>query len=92
MAAAYLVQVARSSKGGRYRKSSKVDAPEGTFNPLAQAQFGQGGFPEFSQSLLLTTAFEDEDDDEDEDEMPNARRYAPGDNARTKSWKHTAGR
>jgi hypothetical protein len=23
-------------------------------------------FPEFSQSLLLTTAFEDEDDDEDE--------------------------
>jgi hypothetical protein len=88
MAAAYLVQVARSSKGGRYRKSSKVDAPEGTFNPLAQAEFGQGGFPEFSQSLLLTTAFEDED----EDEMPNAKRYAPGDNARTKSWKRTAGR
>ena len=43
-------------------------------------QFGEGAFPEFSQSLLLTTAFEDEDDDEyeDEDETPNAERGAPG--------------
>jgi hypothetical protein len=31
-------------------------------------QFGEGAFPESSQALLLTTAFEDED------ETPNAER------------------
>jgi hypothetical protein len=39
-------------------------------------QFGEGAFPESSQALLLTTAFED--DDEYEDETPNAKREAPG--------------
>jgi hypothetical protein len=39
-----------------------------------QVQFGEGAFPEFSQSLLLTNAFEGEDDDEDEYEIPNAKR------------------
>ena len=29
-----------------------------TFNPLAQVQFGERAFPEFSRSLLLTTVFE----------------------------------
>jgi hypothetical protein len=127
-AAAYLVQVARSSKGGRYRKSAKIDAPEGAFNPLAQVQFGQGAFPEFSQSLLLTTAFEDEDSGSTElaEVLPaiapppqglrrdkpyakagttrtacravglakagvrNAKREAPGENARKRSSKRTA--
>ena len=37
-------------------------------------QFLEGAFPEFSQSWLLTTGFEDED----EYEMPNAKREAPG--------------
>jgi hypothetical protein len=74
--AAYLFQVARSSKGGRYR----------TFNPLAQVQFGHGAFPKFSQSLLLTNAFEDEDDDdEDGYEMTNAKREVPSENARKRS-------
>jgi len=45
---------------------------ESTFNPLAQVQFEEGAFPDFSQSLLLMSAFED--DDEDEYEMPNAKR------------------
>jgi len=45
-----------------------------TFNPLARVQFGQGALQEFSQSLLLTNAFEDDDEDEDEYEMPNAKR------------------
>jgi hypothetical protein len=43
----------------------------------------------FSQFLLLTSAFEDEDDDEDKYEMPNAK--PPGENARKRSWKRTAG-
>jgi hypothetical protein len=38
-------------------------------------QFREGAFPEFSQSLLITTAFEDEDDDEYE--TPNAERQTP---------------
>jgi hypothetical protein len=33
---------------------------EATFNPVAQVQIEEVAFPEFSQSLLLTTAFEDE--------------------------------
>ena len=37
-----------------------------------EACLGEGAFPEFSQSVLLTTAFEDED----EYEMPNAKREA----------------
>jgi hypothetical protein len=53
-------------------------------------QFEEGAFPEFSQSLLLTTAFEDEDDDEDGYEMRNAKREAPGENARRRSWKRYA--
>jgi hypothetical protein len=72
-------------EGSRYRKSAKIEAPEGTFNPLAQVQFGKVAFPEFSQSLLLATAFEDED----EYEMLNAKREAPGENARKRSWKRT---
>ena len=73
-----------------------IDAPEGTFNPLAQVQFGHGAFPEFSQSLLLATAFEDEDGlprrslRRREYEMPNAKREVPGENARKRSWKRTA--
>jgi hypothetical protein len=51
-------------------------------------QFGEGAFLKFSQSLLLTTAFEDEnDEDEYEYEMPNAKREAPGENARKRSSK-----
>ena len=38
-----------------------------TFNPLARVQFGQGALQEFSQSLLLTNAFEDDDEDDYED-------------------------
>jgi hypothetical protein len=52
-------------------------------------QIEEGVFPEFSQSLLLTTAFEDEDDDEDGYEMRNAKREAPGEKARRRSWKRT---
>jgi hypothetical protein len=32
-----------------------------TFNPLAQVQFREGAFQEFSQSLQLPAAFENED-------------------------------
>jgi hypothetical protein len=49
-----------------------------TFNPLARVQFGQGALQEFSQSLLLTTLFEDDDEYEDEYETPNAKRRAAG--------------
>ena len=46
-------------------------------------QFWEGALPEFSQSLLLTNAFEDEDDDEYENEVPH-------ENARKRSWKRWA--
>ena len=69
--AAYLVPVARSSKGGRYRQDLGLKS---TFRPLAQAQFGKALVPDFSPPLLLTTAFDDEDDDDDEYEMPSAKR------------------
>jgi hypothetical protein len=46
-------------------------------------QFGGGALPEFSQSLLLTNALEDEDDDEYENEVPH-------ENARKRSWKRWA--
>jgi hypothetical protein len=42
-------------------------------------QFEGGAFPESSQALLLTTAFEDEDDDEYEDETSNAERLLRAD-------------
>jgi hypothetical protein len=58
-----------------------------TFNPVAQVQFEEGAFPEFSQSLLLTTAFEDEDGYE----MRNAKREVPGESIRKRSWRRTAG-
>jgi hypothetical protein len=46
-----------SSKGDRYRKSAKIDALKPSSIPLVQVQFGADAFPEFSQSLPLTTAF-----------------------------------
>jgi hypothetical protein len=36
-AAAYLVELARNSKGGRYRKSAKIDALRGCENEILEA-------------------------------------------------------
>ena len=49
---------ARKAAGIANRPDRRLN---GTLNPLGHVQFGEGAFPEFSQSLLLTRAFEEDD-------------------------------
>jgi len=84
-AAAYLLQVARSSEGRRYRKQPKIDALRAPPTPRRGVQIRQSAVLRHSSTPILRPAgFEDEDDDEDEDE-------ATHENARRRSWKRTAG-